>query len=178
MRTRILLSTLLAFLPVAAGAADAAAPAVVAVPAKPSPRAGDADFPMPSPSARHAEKVAAVRSGRFDLALIGDSITHTVGELGGKYEPLRAVWDKHFAPRRAINLGHNGQRTENILWNLADGELDFVVSPKVVVVLIGGSSLGVLMGGNFEVMSGLAVVVGSLQVELVLFLGNHLFTPE
>jgi len=137
MRTRILLSTLLAFLPVVAGAADAAAPAVAGVPAKPSPRAGDADFPMPSPSARHAEKVAAVRSGRFDLALIGDSITHTVGELGGKYEPLRAVWDKHFAPRRAINLGHNGQRTENILWNLADGELDFVVSPKVVVVLIG-----------------------------------------
>ncbi len=137
MRTRILLSTLLAFLPVAAGAADAAAPAVAGVPAKPSPRAGDADFPMPSPSARHAEKVAAVRSGRFDLALIGDSITHTVGELGGKYEPLRAVWDKHFVPRRAINLGHNGQRTENILWNLADGELDFVVSPKVVVVLIG-----------------------------------------
>jgi len=106
-------------------------------PAKVAPKPGDADFPAPAPSARHTEKVAAVRSGRYDLVLIGDSITHTMGELGGKYEPLRAVWEQHFAPRHAINLGHNGYRTEQILWNLQNGELDFAVSPKVVVLLIG-----------------------------------------
>lgn len=98
---------------------------------------GDADFPAPAPGSRHAEKVAAVRSGHYDLVLIGDSITHTLGELGGKYEPLRGVWDRHFAPRHAINLGYNGYRTEQILWNLQDGELDFTESPKVVVLLVG-----------------------------------------
>jgi lysophospholipase L1-like esterase/acetyl esterase/lipase len=106
-------------------------------PAQASPKPGDADFPAPSPSERHAEKVAAVRSGHYDLVLIGDSITHTLGELGGKYEPLRAVWERHFAPRQAINLGHNGYRTEQILWNLQDGELDFAESPKVAILLIG-----------------------------------------
>lgn len=118
-----------------------ASPAVVPVPepaaAPEASRIGDADFPNPSPSARHDEKVAAVRSGRYDLVLIGDSITHTLGELGGKYEPLASVWQRHFAPRRAINLGHNGYRTEQILWNLENGELDFAESPKVAVVLIG-----------------------------------------
>jgi lysophospholipase L1-like esterase len=104
---------------------------------KESPKPGDADFPTPAPSARHTEKVAAVRSGHYELVLIGDSITHTLGELGGKYEPLKEVWERHYAPRHAINLGHNGYRTEQILWNLQNGELDFVPSPKVVILLIG-----------------------------------------
>ena len=102
-----------------------------------TPAPGDADYPTPSPCARHAEKVAAIKAGDYDLVLIGDSITHTIGELGGKYEPLKAVWEKHFAPRHAINLGFNGYRTENILWNLLNGELDFARSPKVVMILIG-----------------------------------------
>lgn len=101
------------------------------------PEPGDADFPQPSPSARHAEKVAAVRSGDYDLVLIGDSITHTLQNFGGKYDALNAVWNKHYAPRHAINLGHNGYRTEQILWNLQNGELDFKKSPKVFVILLG-----------------------------------------
>ena len=105
-----------------------------------APKPGDSGFPAPSPGDRHNEKIKAVRSGRFDLVLIGDSITHTLGELGGKYEPLKAVWDRHFAPRRAINLGHNGYRTEQILWNLQNGELDFAVSPKVAILLIGSNN--------------------------------------
>ncbi len=105
---------------------------------KAPPQAGDSDFPTEAPSARHAEKVARVKAGRYDLVMIGDSITHTVGEMPGTiYEPLKAVWDRHYAPRRAINLGHNGFRTENILWNLLNGELDFTPSPKVFVLLIG-----------------------------------------
>jgi lysophospholipase L1-like esterase len=123
---------------VSQGAADSPPnPTVSAASALTIPKPGDADYPTPSPSSRHEEKVAAVRSGRYDLVLIGDSITHTLGELGGKYEPLKGVWERHFAPRRAINLGHNGYRTEQVLWNLAQGELDFSESPKVAIVLIG-----------------------------------------
>jgi acetyl esterase/lipase/lysophospholipase L1-like esterase len=101
------------------------------------PEPSDADFPTPAPSARHEEKVAAIKAGHYDLVLIGDSITHSIGELDGKYEPLKEVWQRHFAPRHAINLGHNGYRTEQILWNLQNGELDFAESPKVVILLIG-----------------------------------------
>jgi hypothetical protein len=34
------------------------------------------------------------------------------------------------------------------------------------------------MCGDIKVMSSLAVVLGGLQVELVLFLGNHRSSPE
>ena len=103
-----------------------------------TPAPGDADFPTEASSPRHAQKVSEVKAGKYDLVLIGDSITHTVGEMPGTiYEPLKAVWDRHFAPRHAINLGHNGFRTENILWNLLHGELEFIPSPKVAVLLIG-----------------------------------------
>lgn len=101
------------------------------------PRLGDADFPKPKPTARHEQKVKAVRSGRYDLVLIGDSITHSLGELGTPYEKVKEVWDRHYAPRNAINLGHNGYRTEEILWNLHNGELDFAESPKLFMILIG-----------------------------------------
>ena len=103
-----------------------------------APVPGDADFPTHEPSPRHAEKVAQVKAGKYQLVLIGDSITHSVGEMPGTiYEPLRAVWNRHYAPRAAINLGHNGFRTENILWNLQNGELDFATSPKLFILLIG-----------------------------------------
>lgn len=102
------------------------------------PQPGDADFPTEAHSDRHAQKVEQVRSGDFDLVMIGDSITHTVGEMpGDPYGPLKEVWERHFAPRKAINLGYSGFRTENILWNLENGELEFRRSPKVAVLLIG-----------------------------------------
>ena len=91
---------------------------------------GDADVPQASPSSRQLEKVKAVRKGRHNLVLIGDSITHCLGELDGKYAPFKAVWDQVFAPLNAINLGFNGYRTEQILWNLQQGQLDFEVSPR------------------------------------------------
>ena len=99
---------------------------------------GDSDYPTKNANARHVEKVKAVKAGHYDLALIGDSITHTVGDMNdGKYAPNQAVWQRHFEPRRAINLGMNGQRTEEVLWNLQNGQLEFTQSPKVAMLLIG-----------------------------------------
>ena len=102
-----------------------------------APKPGDSVYPQPTPSARFNEKVKAVRVGTYDLALIGDSITETLCDAGGEWTPLKAVWAKHYAPRRAINLGYSGYRTENILWQLRNGELDFKQSPKVIMLLIG-----------------------------------------
>ncbi len=111
------------------------------VAAQPGQQPGDSDFPTrntdPGAVARHEQKVAAVKSGDYDLVLVGDSITHSLGEMGGELASLRTVWDRHFAPRHALNLGYSGFRTENILWNLLNGELDFKRSPKVFMLLIG-----------------------------------------
>lgn len=98
----------------------------------------EADQPVQgSDTARHRKKIAEIKKKNYRLVLVGNSIIHTLGEFGGKYKPLQKVWMKHFAHRNAINLGYSGYRTENILWNLQNGELDFKTSPKVVVLLIG-----------------------------------------
>jgi lysophospholipase L1-like esterase len=87
--------------------------------------------PQRGMTARHQQKVEAARSGNHDLLLIGDSITHNLD-----LPAYKGVWDQFFAPRRALDLGYSGARTENILWNLQNGELEHQ-SPKVAVLLIG-----------------------------------------
>ena len=106
-----------------------------------APQPGDADYPAPSPCERHSEKVKAIRDGKYDLFVIGNSIIQTLGDEDGEWAPLREVWNRHFAPRDAINLGYSGYRTENILWNLMNGELDQKTSPKVAILLIGTNNL-------------------------------------
>jgi lysophospholipase L1-like esterase len=94
---------------------------------------GPSTVPVPQEGmeARHAEKVERAKAHGFGLLLVGDSITHNLERPG-----FRSVWDKFFAPRDALCLGYSGARTENILWNLSNGELEGQ-SPKVAVVLIG-----------------------------------------
>jgi lysophospholipase L1-like esterase len=87
--------------------------------------------PQRGMEARHQEKVHAARNQKYDLLLIGDSITHNLD-----LPAYKAVWDQFFAPRHALNLGYSGARTENILWNLQNGELEGQ-TPKAVVLLIG-----------------------------------------
>jgi len=111
------------------------------LPAGLKPGPGDADYPAPSPCERHTQKVEAIRSGYFEVFMIGNSITQTLSDEGGEWEPMKEVWNRHLAPRNAINLGYSGYRTENILWNLQNGELDQKRSPKVAVLLIGTNNL-------------------------------------
>lgn len=59
----------------------------------PAPAPGDADFPTQEASARHAEKVSQVKTGRYDLVLIGDSYrTRTRPELKLGRKPSNPRW--------------------------------------------------------------------------------------
>ena len=84
---------------------------------------------------RHAEKLALVAKEKFDLILIGNSITNNFEK--DEYQP---VWKQFFEPRKSINLGYSGYRTENLLWNIEHGELDGQ-SPKVIIVEIGTNNI-------------------------------------
>ena len=61
--------------------------------------------------ARQAEKIGLMSKGEIDLLMVGDSITHNFEneKVGLK------VWEKHFVPLRAINLGFGGDRTQHVL---------------------------------------------------------------
>lgn len=96
----------------------------------------------PWSTARHEKILTAVAERRYDLLLVGDSITH---QWGGFPEILASegcrpygqeAWDRHFTPRNTLNLGFSGDRTQNVLWRLEHGELE-VQRPRAAVVMIG-----------------------------------------
>lgn len=67
-----------------------------------------------------------------DIGFIGDSIT--ARWRGGE------SWHKHWGGYKAVNMGIGGDRTQNVLWRLQNGELEGYKA-KVFVVMIGTNNL-------------------------------------
>jgi len=66
-----------------------------------------------------------------ELILIGNSILHSLDN-----DDRRSVWEKYLDKYNTVNMGFSGDRTENVIWRLQNGEIDGI-SPKVALVLIG-----------------------------------------
>jgi lysophospholipase L1-like esterase len=69
-------------------------------------------------------------SGPVDLLFLGDSITQGWTTTGLE------VWNNNFAADHPANFGIAGDRTQNLLWRIDNGELNHI-NPRVVVLLIG-----------------------------------------
>ncbi len=90
---------------------------------------------------RHEEKCRAVRREQYKAVLIGDSITHFwSGESGADHGSQ--VWREMTAGLPVLNLGYGFDRTQNVLWRLAHGELAGQ-SPELVVINIGTNQFSV-----------------------------------
>src|SRR6202048_3972753 len=91
--------------------------------------------PMPSPYSSALERAKwinqAVKSSRYSILFFGDSLTEGWDA---------AVWERSLASRGALNAGVSGDRTENLLWRLQNGNLAGP-PPKAVVLLIGTNDL-------------------------------------
>ena len=109
--------------PIASSPQDLEGPAV-----SPQPRIEEWWF------SRHAEKIGQMSKGEFDLLMVGDSITHNFDSVG------ESVWKKHFEPRKAINLGFGGDRTNHVLWRL-DHLPRLETGPRAAVVMIGTNNI-------------------------------------
>lgn len=77
----------------------------------------------------HKSFLALKDKGPIDLLFLGDSITY-----GWSHAP--DIWQAHFGKYHPANFGIPGDRTQNVLWRIDNGELDGL-HPKVVVLLIG-----------------------------------------
>lgn len=96
---------------------------------------------------RDREKRAQARRGGYELLFIGDSITQGWEGRG------KAVWEKYYGDRKALNLGFSGDRTEHVVWRLDKNQMG-KNRPKVAVVLIGTNNSGHSMQDPNEIAGG------------------------
>ncbi|MDG3003758.1 platelet-activating factor acetylhydrolase IB subunit [Paludisphaera mucosa] len=138
-----------AFLFAPAAAALAQAPPT----ATPSPR-GDAWWKQ-----RHETYLGEVKKAReakgVDLLFLGDSITEGWGG--------NDVWKKHYAPRKALNLGIGGDQTQHVLWRIQNGEIDGI-KPKAVMLMIGTNNSA--SSSADEIAAGVEAIVAELKTRL------------
>ncbi len=99
----------------------------------------------------HADYVNQTKANKFDVCFMGDSITQMwPADMFGKY----------FGRFKAVNFGIGGDRCENVLFRLNDGELQGA-TPKVIVLMIGTNNQG--MNTAEEVAIGVTAVVKALR---------------
>jgi lysophospholipase L1-like esterase len=91
--------------------------------------------PVPSPYPSAVERAnsitRAVKSSRHSILFFGDSLTEGWDA---------AVWQQSLAPRRVLNAGVSGDRTDHLLWRLQNGNLAGP-PPDAVVLLLGTNDL-------------------------------------
>ena len=117
--------------------AEQAASAAGAKPATCVPKPRDANWVK-----RHEsfirDKDAALAKGPVRLVFVGDSITDA-WRGGEQNQVYKERWGRY----NPVNLGISGDKTQEVLWRLENGELDGLAdSAKLVVMMIGTNNLG------------------------------------
>ena len=87
----------------------------------------------------HAQLIEKTKQGRIDIYFEGDSITRRWGATD--YPELLANWNRNFFGWNAADFGWGADTIQNILWRLANGELDRI-NPKIIVLLAGTNNVG------------------------------------
>ena len=111
---------------------------------------------------RHDEFVAEAKQGGIDVLFLGDSITDGWRRAG------QEIWDREYAPLKAANFGIGGDRAEQVLWRLRNGEAEGY-QPKAVVLMIGTNNTGFERDGTTphnttpEIVEGVTTVVRDLR---------------
>ncbi len=107
------------------------------------------------------------RRGGIDIYFEGDSITRRWGATD--YPDLLANWKDNFYGWNAADFGWGGDRVQNILWRLDNGELDGV-NPKIIVLLAGTNNIDNARagaGGQTEagITGGIEAVVRAMEAK-------------
>jgi lysophospholipase L1-like esterase len=98
-------------------------------------------------------RLSAQQGKPCDIIFIGDSITE--GWVGAG----RAIWEKSYAPRHALDFGVGGDKTQNVLWRLSNMDVQ-ELKPKVAVILIGTNNLA---NDPHEIADGVNAVISNTE---------------
>jgi lysophospholipase L1-like esterase len=116
----------------------------------------------------HTQLLDKARRGGIDVYFLGDSITRRWGTSDAAYRDFLDHWTRSFFGWNAANFGWGGDTVQNMLWRLAEGELDGV-HPKVIVVMAGTNNVGGTPRGGVDtavveqVANGMKAVLELMQ---------------
>lgn len=113
---------------------------------------------------RHQEILERNKQGNVDMIFIGDSITHRWGKYKASITG-EEVWNKYYAKRNAVNMGFGGDRTQNVLWRMQNGEIDGI-NPKLAVLLIGTNNSNSDSSTPERIADGIKAIVCELRTRL------------
>jgi len=75
---------------------------------------------------------------------------------------LQEIWDAKYASLGAVNYGIGGDKIENVLWRVLNGELTSL-SPKLVAVHIGGNNISGNQDTDEEIVAGIVNLINTLR---------------
>jgi beta-glucosidase len=108
---------------------------------------------------RHQQFLERAKIGKLDLLFLGDSILDRMPKVG-EWTWLR------FAPDNPADFAVDGERTDDVLWRVENGELDGI-APKVAVLLIGTNNFGLYKTEQPEwVAAGVKKIVETIHTKL------------
>ena len=110
---------------------------------------------------RLSDKLAEARgekNNRYDLVMVGDSITHLFEKGRGSNEWARLASDFH-----VLNLGFGGDHTENAIWNVLYGGFLDGIETRYVSLLIGTNNRN---ESSEQVAEGIGLCVRALRKKL------------
>lgn len=122
--------------------------------AQPKATASTSAAPRNEWMVKFSNNFTRARQAPVDLLFQGDSISDWW--IGNGTE----VWQKNYARYHAATFGIAGDRTENLLWRLKQGELGSI-KPKLIVLMIGTNNLG--RDTVEEVRDGILACVAELR---------------
>jgi lysophospholipase L1-like esterase len=122
----------------------------------PYPRANDGRV-QGGTDARHKQQCQwaqdSVKAGGGSIILVGDSITHA---WEGNMDLLKDTGT-------FVNLATSGDRTENVLWRLQNGNLPVGLKPRAFVVMIGTNNTGHRMDKPEDIAAGVHAILQRLH---------------
>lgn len=76
------------------------------------------------------------------IVWLGDSITQNWQREGGHwYDDYLPVWQRYYAPYRALDFGFKGDTTASLIWRLDHGQVAGL-HPELAIILIGANNFG------------------------------------
>ncbi len=114
----------------------------------------------PAPRADRVQRVKAnnerahQQASSIKLVFDGDSITDRWQGNG------KEVWAQRYDKLGAFDFGIGGDRTQHVLWRLAQGQMDGL-KPKLVVLMIGTNNIG--SNTNEQIAEGITAIVNEYR---------------